>query len=144
MNKNIKSIENIIYNFLIGFWTPFSFLLAIAFTIDDNDGVGIFFTILTIIVYIFLLIPNNIIFFKQTKTKKEKVILIISFIIGILISLFLYKGKGVLNIILIGILIISNIIFLVLNKKSDNTYNILLFILNIIFIYTNIDCFNIF
>lgn len=144
MNKKIKSIENYIYNFSIGFWTPFSFLLSMAFAIDDNDGIGIYLTILTIIIYIFLLIPNNIIFFKQTKTKKEKIILTSSFIIGILLSLLLYKGNGVLNIVLMGTLIITNIIFLSLNKKSDNIYISLLFILNIIYIYTNIDCFNIF
>ena len=144
MNKKIKLVENNIYNFLIGFWTPFCFLLAIAFTIDDNDGVGVFLTILTIIVYLVLLIPNNINFFKQTKNKKEKIILVGSFIIGILLSILMYKGKGTINIPLTGILIVSNILFLSLNKKADNIYYILLFILNIIFIYTNIDCFNIF
>ena len=123
MNKKIKLVENNIYNFLIGFWTPFCFLLAIAFTIDDNDGVGVFLTILTIIVYLVLLIPNNINF---------------------LLSILMYKGKGTINIPLTGILIVSNILFLSLNKKADNIYYILLFILNIIFIYVNIDCFNVF
>lgn len=144
MKKYIKSIEEIVYNFLIGFWTPFSFLLAIAFMIDDNDDVGIFLTILTVSAYIFLLIPNNIKFLKQAKSKKEKIILISSFIIGILISIFLYKGSGYINVNLTGLLIICNILFLNLNKKSDNIYCILLFILNLIFIYLNIDCFNIF
>lgn len=144
MKEYIKVIEEIIYNFSIGFWTPFCFLLAIALMIDDNDGVGIFLIILTVSVYMFLLIPNNIKFLKQTKSKKEKIILICSFIIGILISIFLYKGKGTINVKLIGILVIGNIIFLSLNKESDNIYSVLLFILNLIFIYLNIDCFNIF
>ncbi len=144
MKKYIKLIEETIYNFLIGFWTPFNFLLAIAFMIDDDDGIGIFLTILTFSVYMFLLIPNNIKFFKQAKSKKEKIILICSFIIGILISIFLYKGNGTINVTLTGILIIGNIFFLILNKKSDNIYSVLLFILNLIFIYLNIDCFNIF
>lgn len=144
MKKYIKLIGETIYNFLIGFWTPFNFLLAIAFMIDDDDGVGIFLTILTFSVYMFLLIPNNINFFKQSKSKKEKIILICSFITGIIISVFLYKGKGSINVILTGILTIGNIFFLYLNKKSDNIYSVLLFILNLIFICLNINCFNIF
>ncbi len=144
MKEYIKLIGENIYNFLIGFWTPFNFLLAIAFMIDDDDGVGIFLTMLTFSVYVFLLIPNNINFFKQAKSKKEKIILICSFIIGIIISILLYKGKGTININLIVILIIGNILFFSLNKKSDNIYIILIFILNLIFLYTNINCFNIF
>ena len=114
MKEYIKLIGETIYNFLIGFWTPFNFLLAIAFMIDDNDGVGIFLTMLTFSVYMFLLIPNNINFFKQAKSKKEKIILICSFITGIIISVFLYKGKGSINVILTGILTIGNIFFLYL------------------------------
>ena len=144
MKEYIKLIGENIYNFLIGFWTPFNFLLAIAFMIDDDDGVGIFLTMLTFSVHVFLLIPNNINFFKQAKSKKEKIILICSFIIGIIISILLYKGKGTININLIVILIIGNIHFFSLNKKSDNIYIILIFILNLIFLYTNINCFNIF
>ena len=144
MKEYIKLIGENIYNFLIGFWTPFNFLLAIAFMIDDDDGVGIFLTMLTFSVYVFLLIPNNINFFIQAKSKKEKIILICSFIIGIIISILLYKGKGTININLIVILIIGNILFFSLNKKSDNIYIILIFILNLIFLYTNINCFNIF
>lgn len=144
MKEYIKLIGETIYNFLIGFWTPFNFLLAIAFMIDDNDGVGIFLTMLTFSVYMFLLIPNNINFFKQAKSKKKKIILICSFITGIIISVFLYKGKGSINVILTGILTIGNIFFLYLNKKSDNIYSVLLFILNLIFICLNINCFNIF
>ena len=117
MKEYIKLIGENIYNFLIGFWTPFNFLLAIAFMIDDDDGVGIFLTMLTFSVYVFLLIPNNINFFKQAKSKKEKIILICSFIIGIIISILLYKGKGTININLIVILIIGNILFFILYKK---------------------------
>ena len=120
MKEYIKLIGETIYNFLIGFWTPFNFLLAIAFMIDDNDGVGIFLTMLTFSVYMFLLIPNNINFFKQAKSKKEKIILICSFITGIIISVFLYKGKGSINVILTGILTIGNIFFLYLNNSFSN------------------------
>ena len=68
MKKYIKLIEETIYNFLIGFWTPFSFLLAIAFMIDDDDGVGIYMSFISIIIYLFLLIPNNkYYFFKKSK-----------------------------------------------------------------------------
>ncbi len=144
MKEYIKLISETIYDFLIGFWTPFNFLLAIAFIVDDNDGIGIFFTMLTFGVYIFLLIPNNIIFFKQPRNLKEKGTLICSFIIGIIISIILYKGRGTINITLIVLLIIGNILFLSLNKKSDNIYIILIFILNLIFACTNINCFNIF
>lgn len=144
MKEYIKLISETIYDFLIGFWTPFNFLLAIAFIVDDNDGIGIFFTMLTFSVYILLLIPNNIIFFKQSRNLKEKGTLICSFIIGIIISIILYKGKGTINITLIALLIIGNILFLSLNKKSDNIYIILIFILNLIFTCTNINCFNIF
>ena len=72
MKEYIKLIGETIYNFLIGFWTPFNFLLAIAFMIDDNDGVGIFLTMLTFSVYMFLLIPNNIIFLNKQKAKKKR------------------------------------------------------------------------
>ena len=55
MKKYIKLIGETIYNFLIGFWTPFNFLLAIAFMIDDDDGVGIYMSFISIIIYLFSL-----------------------------------------------------------------------------------------
>lgn len=72
MKEKINLFAEMIYNFLIAFWTIFSFLLIYAFIIDDNDGVGIYMWIISIIIYLFLLIPNNIIFLKNQKHKKNR------------------------------------------------------------------------
>ena len=120
MKKYIKLIEETIYNFLIGFWTPFSFLLAIAFMIDDDDGVGIYMSFISIIIYLFLLIPNNIIFFKNQKNKKiEKIFIVVSFMLGILFAIFFHNGAGIINPLGVLIMLLLNVLFLFLNKKTE-------------------------
>ena len=144
MKKYIKLIEETIYNFLIGFWTPFSFLLAIAFMIDDDDGVGIYMSFISIIIYLFLLIPNNIIFLKNQKNKKiEKIFIVVSFMLGILFAIFFHNGAGIINPLGVLIMLLLNVLFLFLNKKTELFNIILLVIIDIIFIFFTLKYFNI-
>ena len=144
MKKYIKLIEETIYNFLIGFWTPFSFLLAIAFMIDDDDGVGIYMSFISIIIYLFLLIPNNIIFLKNQKNKKiENRFIVVSFMLGILFAIFFHNGAGRINPLGVLIMLLLNVLFLFLNKKTELLYIILLVIIDIIFIFFTLKYFNI-
>lgn len=144
MKKYIKLIGETIYNFLIGFWTPFNFLLAIAFMIDDDDGVGIYMSFISIIIYLFLLIPNNIIFLKNQKNKKiEKIFIVISFMLGILFAIFFHNGAGIISPLGVLIMLLLNVLFLFLNKKTDLLYIILLVIIDIIFIFFTLKYFNI-
>ena len=144
MKKYIKLIEETIYNFLIGFWTPFSFLLAIAFMIDDDDGVGIYMSFISIIIYLFLLIKNNIIFLKNQKNKKiEKIFIVVSFMLGILFAIFFHNGAGIINPLGVLIMLLLNVLFLFLNKKTELLYIILLVIIDIIFIFFTLKYFNI-
>ena len=55
MKEKINLFAEMIYNFLIVFWTIFTFLLMYAFGIDDNDGVGIYMSIISIIIYLIIL-----------------------------------------------------------------------------------------
>lgn len=144
MKEKINLFAEMIYNFLIGFWTIFTFLLMYAFGVDDNDGVGIYMSIISVIIYLFLLIPNNIIFLKSQKHKKiEKIFIIISFIVGLLLSIFFHKGQGIINLFGILFLILLNILFISLNKKTKLLYTILLLILDLTFIFYTLKYFNI-
>lgn len=144
MKEKINLFAEMIYNFLIGFWTIFTFLLMYAFGIDDNDGVGIYMSIISIIIYLFLLVPNNIIFLKNQKHKKiEKILIIISFIVGLLLSIFFHKGQGIINPLGVFFLVLLNILFIWLNKKTPLLYIILLLILDLTFIFYTFKYFNI-
>lgn len=144
MKEKINLFAEMIYNFLIAFWTIFSFLLIYAFIIDDNDGVGIYMSIISIIIYLFLLIPNNIIFLKNQKHKKiEKIFIIISFIVGLLLSIFFHKRQGIINPLAVLFLVLLNILFVSLNKKKELLYTILLSLLDLTFIFYTLKYFNI-
>ncbi len=134
MKEKIKLIEEILYNILIGYWSLFSFLLTYAFIVDDDDGVGTYLAVATIVTYLFLLIPNNIIFLKN-RNKKEKIFIIIGLIAGIILSIFFHGIQRTLNPLGILFLILLNILFLCLNKKSEILYIFLLLILNLVLIY---------
>ena len=144
MKEKINLFAEMIYNFLIGFWTIFTFLLMYGFGVDDNDGDGINMSIISVNIYLILLIPNNIIFLKSQKHKKiEKIFIIISFIVGLLLSIFFHKGQGIINLFGILFLILLNILFISLNKKTKLLYTILLLILDLTFIFYTLKYFNI-
>lgn len=148
MIKSIKILMEWIYNLILGFWTPFTFMLFTAFIIDSSKQSGegiasIFLAIITIIVYTFLLIPNNIIFYKSKDNKIEKISILAIFLIGIISSIFFHNMKGIINIFGILIIVIINTFFLCFNKKSDKIYIFILLVLNLASIYFSMEYFNI-
>lgn len=142
MIKYIKLCEQLIYDFLLGFWTLFAFMLSFSFyAYSEEVDIGTFLAIITIIDYLFLLIPSNITFIRDNTISKKILYLITSFILGIIFAIFLHKAQGIINITEILILNSLNIIYLFINKEPKNLHIVLLLIIDIIFSYYTLNYF---
>ncbi len=142
MIKYIKLCEQLIYDFLLGFWTLFAFKLSFSFyACSEEVDIGTSLAIITIGDYLFLLIPSNITFIRDKTIRKKIFYLIISFVLGIIFAIFLHKAQGIINTMEILILNALNIIYLLLNKKTKNLHIILLLIIDIMFCYYTVNYF---
>ena len=142
MIKYIKLCEQLIYDFLLGFWTLFAFKLSFSFyACSEEVDIGTSLAIITIGDYLFLLITSNITFIRDNTISKKILYLITSFVLGIIFAIFLHKAQGIINTMEILILNALNIIYLLLNKKTKNLHIILLLIIDIMFCYYTVNYF---
>lgn len=93
MVKYVKLIEESTYNFFIGFWLPMIIEFFIRCLLEGDEGekfVTFLLGLFSLTIYLILLIPVNLIFYKSNKDSKiNKIMLIISAILGGLLYIFL-------------------------------------------------------
>lgn len=68
--KKTKNIFEILYNTLIGLWTPFFIMLIFSFISESSEGyadgeINIILAFVTFIVYLVLVMSNKIVFFNK-------------------------------------------------------------------------------
>ncbi len=92
MIEYIKLIEESIYNFVIGFWLPLVIEFFIGCLREPDSGeeyATYIIAIFSLIIYCILLIPLNIIFYKNNKDNKiKRKIPTICLILGSLICIY--------------------------------------------------------
>ena len=99
MIKCIKLMEECIYNLFVGFWLPMIIEFFIGCLLEGDEGeeyatflLGLF----SLTIYLILLIPVNLVFYKSNKDSKVKKILpIISLVLGGSLYMFFRLTKGV-------------------------------------------------